>query len=68
MAELQKDCVVVPDQRPVAVLWAEFWLRGSHNGCRTLAGTYQTVFLQKGAYLSVIAAALHPVLTLKACK
>jgi len=65
MAELQKDCVVVPDQRPVAVLWLEFWVRGSRNGCRTLDGAYQTVFLQKGAYLPVIAAALHTALTLK---
>jgi len=47
----QEDRLVVPDQRPVAVLRAELRVRGSHDGRRTLAGAHQTVFLQKGAYL-----------------
>lgn len=46
--------LVVPDQRPVAVLRAQLWVRGSHDGRRTLAGAHQTVFLQKGAFLQCL--------------
>lgn len=46
----QEDRLIVPDRHPVAVLRAELWVRGSHDGRRTLAGAHQTVFLQKDAY------------------
>lgn len=54
LARNQEEHLVVPDSRPVAVLRAGIRLRGHRDGCRTVAGPHQTVFLPEGSVIIII--------------